>query len=239
MPAKFLIANWKMNVPPEGIDAYLRALQEAPGGRATIVVAPPFVYLRDVAGRLPLGAQNCADQRSGAFTGEVSPVMLAEEGVRYVIIGHSERRMLFGETDALIARKVALVSEIGLTPVLCVGEDQRVRDAGKAAVWVSDQIKAVNATAPLIVAYEPIWAIGTGRNATGAMVAEMVADIRDALARFGSAGLAAETPILYGGSVTPDNIADLNANGGIDGYLVGGASLGSAKFLAIHAGLTG
>jgi triosephosphate isomerase len=242
MPAKVLIANWKMNVPPEGIDAYLCAVAAAQDARAAIVVAPPFVYLGDVAGRVPLGAQNCADQPAGAFTGEVSPRMLAEAGAKYVIVGHSERRNLFGETDAFIARKLALALETGLTPVLCVGENQQVRDDGDAAVFVAGQILAVAAAVggpphEIIVAYEPVWAIGTGRNATGAMVAEMVAVIRGAMRRFWPPPHAGATPVLYGGSVTPDNIADLGANGGIDGYLVGGASLDSAKLLAIHRGL--
>jgi triosephosphate isomerase len=193
-----------------------------------LVVAPPFPYLRDVTrahDRLFAGAQNCSDQKSGAFTGEVSPWMLQELGVRYAIVGHSERRALYGETDALLQRKLTTVLEAGLTPVLCVGEDLRVREAGHVARHLAEQIRAV--------AYEPVWAIGTGRNASGAMVAETVADIRDALARFWPARYRDDAPILYGGSVTPDNVADLEANGGMDGYLVGGASLSSEKFLAI------
>ena len=242
---RYLIANWKLNVPPEGIGPYLDRLGGA-GGGAALVVAPPYVYISDVVTRAPrnvgVGAQNCGDQKSGAFTGEVSAAMLRDAGAAYVIIGHSERRNLYGETDAIVARKLALAIETGLTPVLCIGEDQRVRDAGRATSFVSEQIKAVaiaqlDAAGEIVIAYEPIWAIGTGRNATGEMVAEMVRAIRDALGRFWPSRYAESSPVLYGGSVTPDNIADLAANGGVDGYLVGGASLHSGRFLSIYEGL--
>ena len=242
---RYLIANWKMNVPPEGIGAYLDALGGA-GGGAALVVAPPFVYIRDVAARAPrnvgVGAQNCGDQKSGAFTGEVSAAMLRDAGAAYVIVGHSERRNIYGETDQLVARKLALALEAGLTPVLCIGEDQRVRDAGRAVAFVSDQLEAVaipqlEAAGEIAIAYEPIWAIGTGRNATGEMVAEMVRAIRDALARFWPPRFAESAPVLYGGSVTPENIVDLTSNGEIDGCLVGGASLDSGRFLSINEGL--
>jgi triosephosphate isomerase (TIM) len=242
---RYLIANWKLNVPPEGIGPYLDRLGGA-GGGAALVVAPPYVYISDVVTRAPrnvgVGAQNCGDQTSGAFTGEVSPAMLRDAGASYVIVGHSERRNIYGETDALVARKLGLAIEAGLTPVLCIGEELRVRDAGRATVFVSDQIKAVaipqlETAGEIILAYEPVWAIGTGRNATGDMVADMVAAIRDALGRFWPSRYAETTPVLYGGSVTPDNIADLGARARIDGYLVGGASLDSGRFLAIYEGL--
>jgi len=242
---RYLIANWKMNVPPEGIEAYLDVLGGA-GGGAALVVAPPYVYIKDVVIRAPrnvgVGAQNCGDQKSGAFTGEVSAGMLRSAGAAYVIAGHSERRNIYGETDALVARKLALAIEAGLTPVLCIGEDQRVRDAGRATVYVSDQIKAaaieqLETAGEIIIAYEPVWAIGTGRNATGEMVAGMVSAIRDALGRFWPARFAELAPVVYGGSVTPENIADLAADGNIDGYLVGGASLDSRRFLAIYEAL--
>lgn len=242
---RYLIANWKMNVPPEGIEAYLAAISGAPGG-AALVVAPPYVYIKDVVAGAPrnvgVGAQNCGDQKSGAFTGEVSAAMIRGVGAGYVIVGHSERRNIYGETDALVARKLALAIEAGLTPVLCIGEDQRVRDAGRATVYVSDQIKAaaidqVETAGEIIIAYEPVWAIGTGRNATGEMVADMVSAIRDALGRFWPERYAGFAPVLYGGSVTPENIGDLATRGNIDGYLVGGASLDSGRFLAIYEGL--
>jgi triosephosphate isomerase len=246
MRRRYAVANWKMNLPPEGMEVYFRGIANAGAGETRVVVAPPFPYLQEAVRRAPggiaVGAQNCADQRSGALTGEVSPVMLRDCGAQFVIIGHSERRTLFGETDELVARKLALAIEVGLTPILCVGEDQRVRDAGKAAIFVANQIHstavaALDSAAEVAIAYEPIWAIGTGRNATGSMVAEMVTKIREAVARFWPARHAQAVPILYGGSVTPENIADLGENGGIDGYLVGGASLDSRKFAAICQGL--
>jgi triosephosphate isomerase len=234
MPNRYLVANWKMNLPPEGIDAFVDAMK----GEG-IVVAPPFVYLKDVAARFAnAGAQNCADQKSGAFTGEVSADMLRDCGARFVILGHSERRNLYGETDAVVAKKLALAIEAGLTPILCIGEQEHHREGGHAATTCSDQLRAASvpqlaSAAEVIVAYEPIWAIGTGRNATGAMVAEMVAAIRDSLDRYWPAELAPRVPVLYGGSVTQDNVDDLVAHGRIDGFLVGGTSLDSKKFLAL------
>jgi triosephosphate isomerase len=209
------------------------------------MVAPPFPYLPDVvrmARGVDTGAQNCGDQLSGAFTGEVSAAMLKERGATFVLLGHSERRNLYHEADGLIARKLVLAVEQGLVPVLCIGEDLRVRDAGQAAQFLADQIKAVSSpvlekAGEIVIAYEPIWAIGTGRNASGAMVAETAGEIREALRRFWPARFA-EAPLLYGGSVTPDNVDDLARNGRIDGFLVGGASLDSGKLLAIQRGFT-
>jgi triosephosphate isomerase len=237
MPNRYLIANWKMNLPPEGIDAFLGAVR----GEG-LVVAPPFVYLKDVVARAPEGvavaAQNCADRPSGAFTGEVSAAMVRHCGGRFVIAGHSERRNVYGESDAVVARKFALVIENLLTPILCIGENLEDRERGNAAGFCSAQIRAaavpqLETATEVIVAYEPVWAIGTGRNAMGAIVAEMADAIRDALTRFWPAGLAQRTPVLYGGSVTPDNVGDLVAHGRIDGFLVGGASLDSTKFMAL------
>ncbi|HEX8168916.1 MAG TPA: triose-phosphate isomerase [Thermoanaerobaculia bacterium] len=244
MARRILIANWKMNLPPEGIDAYMATIAACNPRETTTIVAPPFPFLRIVdacASGLGVAAQNCSDRPSGAFTGEVSPAMLRACGAEYVILGHSERRNLFHENDALIARKLSLAIETGLRPILCIGEPLEVRDLGKVATFLADQIKvaAVDALASadeVIIAYEPVWAIGTGRNASGEMVAETVADIRGALSRFWPEKLA-NAPILYGGSVTPENVDELVARGTIDGFLVGGACLDSRKFLAIHAGL--
>lgn len=240
---KYVIANWKMNLPPEGIDGYVAGVTGVDPRDVTMVIAPPFPFLRQVVqrGGVAVAAQNCSDQVSGAFTGEVSPVMLRECGVEYVILGHSERRNLFHESDALIARKMSLALSNGLTPVLCIGEDLRVREMAQVARFLADQIRTaavdeLGSAREVVVAYEPVWAIGTGRNASGAMVAETVADIRNALERFWPAHLK-NAPILYGGSVTPDNVSDLVMHGTIDGFLVGGASLDSRKFLAIHSGL--
>jgi triosephosphate isomerase (TIM) len=240
---RYLIANWKMNLPPEGIEAYLAGVSGVDPRDVTIVVAPPFPFLRQAVqcGGVSVAAQNCSDQPSGAFTGEVSPRMIREIGVDHVIIGHSERRTLFHEDDSLISRKLSLAIEAGLTPVLCIGEDLRVRDSGQVARFLAAQIKEtavdeLGDALEVVVAYEPIWAIGTGRNASGEMVAETLVEIRHALERFWP-GRHARAPILYGGSVTPDNVRDLASNGTIDGFLVGGASLDSRKFLAIHAGM--
>ena len=233
----YAIANWKMNLPPVGVDAYLQKLQMPRS--ATVVIAPPYPYIKDLAARTTVAAQNCADQASGAFTGEVSAAMLHDCGATYVIIGHSERRTIYGETDAMIARKLALAIDAGLTPILCIGEGQRVRDEGGAATFVANQIRLaavpqLERAKEIVIAYEPVWAIGTGRNATGAMISEIVAHIRDALSRFWARDGAS---IVYGGSVTPENIADLCENGGVDGYLVGGASLDPSKFSIICEGV--
>ena len=240
--ARYLIANWKMNLPPEGVEQYLATLSGADPRDVDLFIAPPFPFLRHVVKcgeGLGVAGQNCSDHASGAFTGEVSPRMLRECGVDAVILGHSERRHLFHETDALIARKLSLAIETGLMPILCIGEDLQVRDAGHVARFLADQIKATAVdelakVREIVLAYEPVWAIGTGRNASGEMVAETLVEIRHALERFWPPRA---VPILYGGSVTPDNVEDLVANGTIDGFLVGGASLDSRKFLAIHAGM--
>ena len=234
---RYAVANWKMNLPPEGIDAFVEALTGMPHA----VIAPPFPYLKSFDGRVKLAGQSCADRSSGAFTGEVSAAMLRDCGAQFVIVGHSERRYIFGETDESIALKLSLAIEAGLTPIFCVGETRQVRDAGEATAYVASQIRAVSVPAlsqagEIVVAYEPVWAIGTGHNATGAMVAQMVEEIRAALGRFWPERFARSSPILYGGSVTPDNIDDLGRNGRIEGYLVGGASLDSRKFLAICRG---
>lgn len=242
--ARYLIANWKMNLPPEGVERYLASVGGADPRDVELVIAPPFPFLANVARcgeGFGVAGQNCSDHESGAFTGEVSPRMLRECGADFVILGHSERRNLFHESDALIARKLALAIRSGLTPVLCIGEDLHVRDAGHVARHLADQIReaaveALAAAATVILAYEPVWAIGTGRNASGEMVADTLLDIRQAIGRFWPEAHA-KAPILYGGSVTPENVDDLVANGTIDGFLVGGASLDSRKFLAIHAGM--
>ena len=247
MPARYLIANWKMNVPPEGIGPYVSAARERLQGRGKVVVAPPFVHLRELAmaldgSNLEAGAQNCADQPAGAFTGEVSAAMIRGTGARYVILGHSERRALYGETSAFVARKLTMAIESGLIPILCVGEDERVREEGQAPVFVAEQVRAAAVPAleranRVVIAYEPVWAIGTGRNASGTVVAEMIAGLRATLRRFWPSPLSVDASVLYGGSVTPDNAAELIGIGKVDGFLVGGASLDSTKFAALHAAL--
>ena len=240
MTSRYLIANWKMNLPPGGVLAYLDAVGAAPAGDVRVVVAPPFPYLRDISSRSRLGvsAQNCADRENGALTGEVSPGMVRDAGAHFVIVGHSERRHIFGESDTFVAKKVAAARAAGLVPVLCIGEELRTRDAGHVATFLAAQLRAVaeaglDEAGDIVIAYEPVWAIGTGRNASGLMIAETVELIRDSLKRFWPARYVSESPILYGGSVTPDNVAEMETAGRVDGYLVGGASLDSTKFTAI------
>ena len=236
---RYLIANWKMNLPPEGVPEYLAAISNVKSD-VRMVVAPPYPFLRDIRG-VHVAAQNCSDHASGAFTGEVSPAMIRQSGAQYVLLGHSERRSLFHETDAVVARKLTLAIESGLTAVLCIGEDLKTRDAGQVSRFLAEQLKvaavdALGGVGEIVIAYEPVWAIGTGRNASGEMVADTVVEIRHALDRFWPAALG-QTPILYGGSVTPEHVSDLVEHGTIDGFLVGGASLDSGRFLAILDGL--
>ncbi len=242
--SRTLIANWKMNLPPEGIGPFLARVGAAPGDSVRVVVAPPFPYLRDVASQTSLGiaAQNCADREKGAFTGEVSAGMIRDCGAGFVIIGHSERRTIYGESDVVIARKLSMALSAGLVPVLCIGEELRTRETGQVAAFLAGQIRAaaeggLERAGEIVLAYEPIWAIGTGRSASGIMIADTVGCIRDAMKRFWPGPLVGTTPILYGGSVTPENVHDLEANGHIDGYLCGGASLDSGRFLAILGGM--
>jgi len=227
---RLVAGNWKMHGSRETIRALLDAIVagvDAAGAQCAI--CPPFPYLAQVAERLrgtPIawGAQNVAEHAQGAYTGEVSAAMLAEFGCRYVIVGHSERRQLYGETDAQVAAKFAAARKAGLTPILCVGETLAERDAGRTTEVVARQLGAVAFTAG-VVAYEPVWAIGTGRNATPEQAQEVHAFLRERLPR--------DTPILYGGSMKPQNAAAIFAMPDVDGGLIGGASLVAADFLAI------
>jgi triosephosphate isomerase len=212
---------------------------------ATCIVCPSCVYLQE-CGRLlrgssiELGAQNVCAEAQGAFTGEVSAAMLKDVGCEYVIVGHSERRLLYRESDQLVARKFAAAQSKALIPILCVGEQLAEREANRTQDVVQRQLDAVlelcgvDAFAHAVVAYEPVWAIGTGRNATPEQAQEVHAFIR---ARLGarSAKIAAETRILYGGSVKAANAAELFAMPDVDGGLIGGASLKADEFLAILA----
>ena len=192
-------------------------------------VCAPFPYLALVAERLrgsPIawGAQNASEHAQGAYTGEVSAAMLAEFGCRYVLVGHSERRQLYGETDAQAAAKFAAVKKAGMTPVLCVGETLEERDAGQTEAVVARQLGAVEFK-DAVLAYEPVWAIGTGRNATPEQAQAVHAFLRRKVT--------SDTPILYGGSVKPQNAAAIFAMPDVDGGLIGGASLVAKDFLAI------
>jgi triosephosphate isomerase (TIM) len=240
-----VVANWKMHkTVAESLD-FARALGPKLGGLSgvDVAVAPPFTALaplRDALAGTPiaLAAQNAHFEKSGAFTGEVSVPMLAELGVRYVILGHSERRQLFGETDEVVAKKVAAVHGAGLRPILCVGELLAERESGRTFDVLARQLAGSLAGSDralaraLVIAYEPVWAIGTGRTATPAIAQEAHAFIRVRLAdRFGAE--ASGIRIQYGGSVKPENAAELLAQPDIDGALVGGASLDPEGFSAI------
>ncbi len=210
---------------------------------------PAFTALRSVqtvleADKIPiaLGAQNCHWEVKGAFTGEVSPAMLAKLNVSYVIAGHSERRQLFGETDETVNKKVRAILAAGMTPIMCVGETLDEREAGVTEEKVAGQVVAglagvaPDVVAGLVIAYEPIWAIGTGRTASAADAQATIGAIRRVVAEEAGADAAAAARIQYGGSVKPDNIAELMAQPDIDGALVGGASLDPDEFAAVVRG---
>jgi triosephosphate isomerase len=245
-----IAANWKMHKTHlEAIQAVQKLsylLDAEDTERVEVVICPSFTSLRSIetlidSDRLPfgLGAQNVHFEDEGAFTGEVSPVMLAALKVRYVIVGHSERRELFGETDEVVNRKVRAVLAHGMRPILCVGETLSERDAGLTEEKVTSQIErdlqgvTAEQAAELVVAYEPIWAIGTGRNASPADAGETIGLIRRTIAARYSAEVAERVRIQYGGSVKPGNIRDFMAHPEIDGALVGGASLDPESFALI------
>jgi triosephosphate isomerase len=245
MRTPLIAANWKMH--KTATEARLFAAELLPRlrdvGDVEVAIAPPFTALAALAdalrgSRVALAAQNVHPAAQGAFTGEVSVAMLVELGCRYAIVGHSERRVLFGESDAFIADKVAAVQAAGLCPILCVGETLEQRVAGRTFDVLRAQLSGSLARADagrageLVVAYEPVWAIGTGRTATPEIAQEAHAFIRSWLRhRFGAA--ADQIRIQYGGSVKPDNAAALMAQADIDGGLVGGASLDPEGFCAI------
>jgi len=241
MRGKLVVGNWKMNGGLSSNAALLAALTagwRAAPGRA-IVVCVPFPYLAQAQAMLTgtaiaWGAQNVSEHRSGAHTGEVAASMVAEFGCRYAIVGHSERRHIYAETSAGVAAKALAVLAVGMTPIVCVGETLAEREAGATNDVVLQQLEAVlaavgDAAARLVVAYEPVWAIGTGRTATPGEAQAVHALLRARLAEAG----ATEIPLLYGGSVKADNAGALFAKKDIDGGLIGGAALQAGDFLAI------
>ena len=241
---KIVAGNWKLNGTIESVVALAKGVAEGAGGLSCeAVICPVSLHINDVRQALgsadvTLGAQNCSAAPSGAFTGEVSAGMLAEYGCRYVIVGHSERRALFGETNAIVASKCETVQAAGLTPILCVGETLDEREADKVDVVIGAQLDAVvdhcgiDAFQNMVVAYEPVWAIGTGKTASPAQAQAVHKMIRERLARQNNS-IADKLRILYGGSVKPDNAETLFAEADIDGGLIGGASLEAASFLPI------
>ena len=233
--------NWKMNGRQDLLAEMAQALAGYEGA-AEGVICPPYPYLAAARSVLPstigVGGQNLSDQDDGAFTGEVSAPMLAEVGCGHVIIGHSERRALYAETDALIAAKFSRAQAAGLVPILCVGETLEEREAGDTQAVVCGQLQAVvdavgiAAFARAVVAYEPVWAIGTGRTASPEQAQEVHASLRESLAQ-NDKDIAESLCLLYGGSVKADNAALLFAQSDIDGGLIGGASLTADSFIAI------
>lgn len=242
---KLVAANWKMNGTRAANSAWLSAFATRPPLACDVVVCPAFVHLEQVGQGLrgapvALGAQDLAGQEPGAVTGAVAGEMLVDLGCRWVIVGHSERRQFFGESDATVALKARRAIDCGLAPIVCVGETLAERDGGKTLDVVSRQLAAVLASVSVsdlargAVAYEPVWAIGTGRTATPAQAQEVHAALRALLARHDAAA-ADRTRLLYGGSVKPANAAELFAQPDIDGGLIGGASLNAGDFVAICA----
>ncbi|AZO94148.1 triose-phosphate isomerase [Iocasia frigidifontis] len=248
MRKPFIAGNWKMNkTASEAVELVVELKDKVAGiSDVEIAVCTPAVDLVSVQGvikdsNIALGAQNMYWEESGAFTGEISGPMLTELGVSYVIIGHSERREYFGETDEDVNRKAKAAFKYGLKPIICVGETLEEREAGKTEDKVSGQIKADLAglsneqVAELVIAYEPIWAIGTGKTATSEEANSVIKYIRD-LVREGFGDTADKVRIQYGGSVKPHNVEELMAQKEIDGALVGGASLDAESFTSIVKG---
>ncbi len=243
MRKKLVAANWKMNGGRAQNEQLLAAISRGLPVACDVLVCPPFPYLAQVADLLTdsgvfLGAQNLSEHAAGAYTGEVSARMLSDLGCTHVLVGHSERRSLYGESDDCVAAKFAAARSAGLIPVLCLGESQAEREAGQTEAVVLGQLAAVvarvgvGALAGSVLAYEPVWAIGTGLTASAEQAQAVHATIRTWLAER-DAQLAAGLQILYGGSVKPQNAAELFGQPDIDGGLIGGASLVAEDFLAI------
>ena len=246
MRVPFIAGNWKMFKTVHETTVYVKELRGLVKdiNDVTVVIAPPFtaVHAACEAARnsnVAISAQNMSWEREGAFTGEISAGMIKETGAQYAIIGHSERRTLFGETDATVNRKVSAAIAGGLTPIVCIGETLEQREGNETMDVLDRQIKGGldhvtgDQVAALVMAYEPVWAIGTGRTATPAQAGEAHAHIRSRLRQWFGGAAADQCLLLYGGSVKPDNIRDLMAQPDVDGALVGGASLDVRSFYDI------
>jgi triosephosphate isomerase len=247
MRRKILAANWKMNLTQTEAESYLESF--LPEMRAVndveVVIIPPFTAIATLTGfseKLPsvrIGAQNMHWEKSGAYTGEISATMLRALYVKYVVLGHSERRTLFGETDEIVNRKIKAALDAGLRPIFCIGETLRERDAGQVGQVLEKQLRAgLNGVGKMdftevIVAYEPIWAIGTGRNASPQQAEEAHLFVRSILAELADQPTADRMRIIYGGSVKPENAEELMRQKNIDGALIGGASLDPRSFAEI------
>ncbi len=243
---KIVAGNWKMNrTYVEGRQLTLDVLEALKTLDVLVILCTPFIHLQNVKNiitdiaNVKLGAQNCHQEASGAYTGEISAPMLKSVGVDYVIIGHSERREYFGEDDAILAKKVDVVLEHGMHPIFCCGESLDIREAGKHIEHVTTQVEKSlfhldeEAIRKLTIAYEPVWAIGTGKTASPEQAQEMHKEIRSSLHTKYGDQIADRMPILYGGSVKPANAKELFSKPDVDGGLIGGASLKAADFNAI------
>ena len=247
MRKKIIAANWKMNMTQSESEAFITIFLREIGDldEVEIVILPPFTAIGKVSELLTqsqnvkVGAQNMHWERSGAFTGEISPAMLRELFVRYVVLGHSERRAMFGETDEIVNRKVRAAHEALLRPILCIGETLAQREKGEVEKVLSTQLRGSLAQVDAkelqetVIAYEPVWAIGTGKTATSDQAQEAHAFIRQTLREMSDETTAERVRIQYGGSVKPDNARDLLSQPDIDGALVGGASLDPRSFAQI------
>lgn len=247
MRRPFVAGNWKMNLLRDSAIELAQAVAaKVSSDHCEVAICPPAVYLQAVIDAIRdssvgVGAQNAYAAANGAYTGEVSPEMLVDLGCRYVILGHSERRQLMGETDELIHKKLVKVLETDLVPIVCVGETLEEREAGQTTAVVTRQFDGSVAGIPddqmrrVVLAYEPVWAIGTGKVATPDQAEAVHSDLRRVIENRYNGEIAQSIRIQYGGSVKPDNAAELLGQPNIDGALVGGASLKAADFLAIIA----
>lgn len=246
MRKRIIAGNWKMNKKADEAVNFVETVKhELPeSDQVEAVICPPTLYITPLlAGtmntKLQIGAQTMHDQDEGAFTGETSPMMLANLGVPYVIIGHSERRQYFNETDETVNAKVKAALDYGISPIVCVGESLEVREDGKALSFVADQVKAAlqsideEKAKNVVIAYEPIWAIGTGKTATADDANEVCHTIRETVKDVFGEDVSEAVRIQYGGSVNPSNIEELLSKSDIDGALVGGASLETDSFLQL------
>lgn len=242
----FIVGNWKMNLTlAEGVE-FARSLRKSVQGKNDVMcgICPPYVFLKDISAVIEgsgiyLGAQNIHNEQSGAYTGEISALMVREAGCTLVLIGHSERRHLFGESDSFINAKLKTALSVNLKPIFCIGETLKEREEGKTQYVVKDQLKngllgiGGSQIKKLVIAYEPVWAIGTGKTATPEQANEVHAFIRGILSEEYGQEVANNVYIQYGGSVKPENTKELLAQQEIDGLLVGGASMKVESFLKI------
>lgn len=247
MRTQIIAGNWKMHTTLAEASILVEGLKKALAQTTTerqVVVCPPFTGLSTVTDlvadtAIAVGAQNMHFEEKGAFTGEVSPVMLSDIGCEYVILGHSERRQYFGETNETVNQKIKAALRFAMTPIVCVGESLAQREADETEAFIATQLEAglagltADEVKTIVIAYEPIWAIGTGRTATSTQAEEVCAFIRKRIATIFGADAAESVRVLYGGSVKGSNAAELLAEADIDGALVGGASLTADDFMAI------